>query len=194
MRSTVSALVAAVLLGGCAAAHELSLQYEPPTTRHLSSPPTVSLQVDDQRAFVASGEKTPSYVGHLRGGLGNTWNVTTADEVPLALQVRNDLLRELGSMGIHETPSGSDKAIVVAIREWNFDTGLDSRLWYDLGIEVRSGGEVLVSSSVKDERVIKGSVSSGPMAGIDREIPAIYADVIQGLVRNNPGVIAALRR
>jgi hypothetical protein len=69
------------------------------------SAPTV-LSVKDERSFILDKDKDPSYVGHFRGGYGNTWDVKTRGKIPLAEQFQGDLQKELDTLGASKELTG----------------------------------------------------------------------------------------
>lgn len=144
----------------------------------------VFVEAKDNRDFVVSGNKNPSYLGHLRGGYGNTWSVGNAGNLALAEQFKNDLVAELKSQGIQTGESG-DRQLSVEINDWNFDAYQNGRVWYDIAVSVAdAAGKVLASTTVKGEKVVRGSVMMGAVGAMKREVPVIYSDVIKEILGN----------
>lgn len=187
----------ALMLGGCVAGQNIALDYKPYSagaTAQANASPYV-LKVEDKRTFVVSGEKQPFYIGHLRGGYGNTFDVTTNKKVPLADQMSSDINEELNVLGYKESDGVTAKRINVEIINWNFDAMINGRVWYDVQITVLSkDGRVLAESSVKDEVVVQGSFWLGSKGAMTRQVPIIYNSLIRKLVGENPQVMAALEK
>ena len=59
----------------------------------------IGLLVLDQRTYVLSGDKDPSFVGLQRGGFGNPFDVKTQSGKPLAEEMQSRLARGLEAHG-----------------------------------------------------------------------------------------------
>lgn len=189
----IFAVLASILwLCGCVAGQEIDLSYSPP---HIQPPKqaiaSVKVTVRDERIFVANGDKRPSYIGHYRAGYGNTWDVTTRGEIPLATQMENDLRYDLLHMGFPTLPN-PDKTVLVTIKEWNFNTYLNGLFWYSLNVKVAARGKVLTESEIMDKTRIEGNIWVGAKYGMERDMPTIYTSIIRALVRDNPTAMGAL--
>ena len=194
MSSRILLLLVAVGLSDCVTAAKFKLNYvaEAEELPGLGST-TFSVAVTDQRPYVTHGSKLPTYLGQYRDGWGIPREVVNEKKVPLAEQMVGDLRRELQSLGLVESSSPS-KLMVVRIRDWNFDAGIDSRFWYDVEVSVESAsGQALATDRVKDQKIIKGSLLAGPIPAIKKELPVHYAELIRELVRDNPSILAALQ-
>jgi len=188
-------LVFVVALTGCVAGQNINLQYDPTPKQGTVLHQTVAVTVEDKRSYVTDGDKKPWYIGHYRAGFGNTWDVTTRDKVPFATQVKADLQKELTSLGFTEGSDSHAKRVTVVIKDWNFDAMVNGKLWYDLEITVQSSdGAVLATSDVKDQRVIKGSFWTGAKGAMTEEVPVMYGEALQALIRNNAPIMEALRK
>ena len=188
-------LFCSLVLTGCVAGQNIKLQYQPDSVAvtKLVVSDGFALSVSDKRSFVTSGNKNPWYIGHYRAGFGNTWDVTTYKKVPLADQLQADLKKELMSLGLKEGASETARLVAVTIRDWNFDAMNNGRFWYDIQIVVSGrDGDVLAESSVKEEKVIKGSMMTGAKSAMEKQVPLIYGEIIRKLVRENPAILAAL--
>ena len=143
LRSCV-ALLAAFALSACVAGQSIDLVHQVEFSTEVPLKTHVGLQVTDERPYVKNGEKSPSYIGHYRSGLGNTWDVTTKNQRPLAELVKNDLITDLRTLGfLVSSPEQTANRIKVAIMDWNFDTYVNGKFWYLIIVEgVRSDGQV----------------------------------------------------
>lgn len=171
-------------MSGCVAGQAITLRHTPGTSPALTSSKTVAVDVKDSRDFVLNGKKKPSYLGHFRGGFGNTFEVNNAKKRTLAEQFRTDLVAELESRGIKTVASG-ERRILVDIREWNFDAYQNGRLWYEINVSVTDAkGSLLGKIALKNEKVIRGSVMTGAVRAFKREVPMIYSSIINDIVGN----------
>lgn len=178
-------------LSGCVAGQSIPLNHKPLEPRHELRNIEVAVAVEDKRSFIVNGDKNPDYIGHYRGGYGNPWDVTTASDDALAERIRMDLVEELENMGF--TVGEPSKTLSVIIRQWNFDTYINGRFWYEIDVAViGKGGNVLAKDTIKDEVKIKGSFWTGPTGAFEREIPRYYDQIIQDLLRGNPETLRAL--
>jgi hypothetical protein len=174
----------AVSMSGCASWSSIGLRHVAGSLPEFTSGETVSVEVKDLRDFVVNGKKDPSYLGHLRGGYGNTWGVKNAGDVALANQFQNDLVAEMASQGIQTVDSGKRK-LSVDILDWNFDAYQNGRVWYDIAVSVSDAdGKVLAKTVVQDEQVVRGSVMTGAVKAMKREVPVIYSNVIKEILGN----------
>jgi len=176
---------------GCVAGQSVGIDYDadPMVVAPGDSSP-IQVSVTDKRAFVVSGDKPPYYVGKYRAGFGNPWDVTTDDRKPLADIMAADISEELEALGFAVSDSG--RALTVTINDWNFDGWQNGHLWYDIAIVLSDAdGAPLYSGNVQDDVGITGTLS-GIKGGVERDIPIIYRDAIQKIVRKNDALIAAL--
>ena len=171
-------------MSGCVAGQAIALRHTPSTSPALTSSKTVAVDVKDSRDFVLSGNKGPSYLGHFRAGFGNTWDVNNAKKRALAEQFRTDLIAELESRGIKTVASG-ERRMLVDIKEWNFDAYQNGRIWYEIDVSVTDAkGSLRGKIALKNEKVIRGSVMTGPARAFKREVPMIYSGIINDIVGN----------
>lgn len=83
-----------VFLGGCAIGntHRYDLG---DASFDLESKNTVAISVVDLRPYILSGDKLPNFVGLLRGGFGNPFDVTTDSDRPLAEDMTISIVESL---------------------------------------------------------------------------------------------------
>jgi uncharacterized lipoprotein YajG len=183
----------AFMLCGCVAGQNIKIGGVPEGAAKESSGVIVELNVNDERPFVTSGDKEPYYIGHYRAGFGNTWDVTTYQKVALAEIMKKDLVAELQSLGYQVEKEGSNKKLVVKINDWNFDTYMNGKLWWDIDvIVIDPSGEVVTRVNLKDKKVIKGSVWVGAKYAFEKAVPEYYLEIIKAIVRDNKAVLNAL--
>ena len=187
-------VLVAFLLSGCVAGQHIKIGGVPEQQTKTSSGVVVELNVSDVRPFVTSGDKDPSYIGHYRAGFGNTWDVTTYQKQALADIMTKDLIAELRSLGYQVGSEQFDKKLIVKINDWNFDTYVNGKLWWDIDVIVTNvSGKVLTRQSLKDTKVIQGSFWVGPKYAFEKSVPQYYLEVIKKIVRDSPDVMAALK-
>jgi len=184
-----------VTLSGCVAGQSIQMSYVPVSQPVASLNIAVAVQVSDDRPFIVSGNKAPSYLGHYRAGFGNTWDVNTKDKKPLATMIQSDLSADLQSLGFSVGPQESAMRIVkVSIIDWNFDTYLNGKFWYDCRVVVLDPqGRKLSEQQLRDTVVIEGSFWTGAKYAFERAMPIIYRSIIRKMVRESPVTLAALK-
>jgi len=186
---------AALMLSACVAGQSISLDHVPEEEQLVANNISVSVGVKDKRDYVESGDKSVDYIGHYRAGFGNTWDVSTQDDMALADLIATDLDEELSSLGFTAVKAGEGaKALDVQILDWNFDTYINGKFWYDIDVKVLSpSGDVLVSSRLQDQKEIKGSFWVGAKYAMEEGVPETYNEIISNVVRYNPPVLEALQ-
>lgn len=193
MLKNIILLAIAVTLTGCM--FTAGLHYEPVTRTDVSNLQPVFLSVIDQRKFVLSGDKSPSFLGKFRAGFADIKDVYTETKVPLADHLKQDLLKELRSLGFEEQASKDSRSITVTIQDWNSDGFVNVNFWYEVAVSVASPeGNVLARSVIKGERQLKGNFfMGGGLGAIQEGMPIVYGEIIKALVRDNEEVFAALK-
>lgn len=187
-------VVVLLFLSGCVAGQQIKFGDLAPGSQEAPLGITVLVKVDDNRDFVRSGNKTPAYIGHYRAGLGNPWDVNTYQKKALAEIFREDLERELRSLGFNLGTEQSEKKVQVIIKDWNFDTYMNGKIWYDIEVAVLAkDGQQLAIDKIKETKIIEGSVWVGAKYAFEEEVPKIYADIISRLVRQNSKILTALK-
>lgn len=183
------------LLTGCVAGQQIKFGDLPMGKLDQPLGITVMVKVNDNRDFVRNGNKTPAYIGHYRAGFGNTWDVNTHQHKALAEIFREDLNRELKSLGFAVGVEQQGKKLQVGINDWNFDTYINGKIWYDIDVTVLSKDNALLATDTLSEtKVIEGNVLVGAKYAFEKEVPNIYADIIARLLRQNDKVLSALRQ
>jgi len=188
-------LLGLALLSGCVAGQNIRMTYEPVSQPAESLNVIVTVHVTDDRPFVVNGNKKPSYIGHYRAGFGNTWDVNTKDMEPLANMIQRDLISDLRSLGFKVgSQENAARVVEVSIVDWNFDTYINGKFWYDCRVKVLdANGRQLSEQKLQDTVVIEGSVWVGAKYAFEREMPNIYRSVIRKMVRESPVTLAALK-
>src|SRR5260370_3677545 len=88
-------LLFVALLSGCAG-KGLKLQYNDITPKtQFETHAKIAVGVHDQRSYIVSGEKDPTFVGLNRSGLGIPHDVNTQSGLPLASEFQNSMTNAL---------------------------------------------------------------------------------------------------
>lgn len=173
-------LVLPVFLIGCAVGNQYRYQTEniglPLESREDSL--EIGVGVKDARSYILSGKKPATFVGLQRGGFGNPFSVTTASNLPFAMDVSEILVHMLRRYGYETTMSSSSKdvnaftqdykarnlsrAVFLNISEWKTDIYSSVTLHFGLELLILDGdGTVLARSEQNGVEVIGGYTLSG---------------------------------
>ena len=193
---TFSVLLAAASLSACVAGQSIDFKYQPEAGADMVKAATVAVQVDEDRTYVKGASKPPAFIGHYRAGFGNMWEVTTAGDRPFASVMQDDLAADLKAQGYQVVPKeqGAVARMRVAIRDWNFDTYLNGKFWYDLAVDVfGADGKLSVSRTYKESVVIKGNVLTGAKYAFEDEMPKLYAAILRRFAREVAEIQAVLK-
>ncbi|MBJ6748712.1 hypothetical protein [Geomonas anaerohicana] len=207
--SKVSLLALSVALSGCVVGqsyryHDTNLHVE------ASGNKSVAVAAVDRRPYVVSAEKEPNYVGTLRGGFGNPFNVTTESGKPLADDMSLVVCGSLKKKGFSCTPvtvptneadaqvkdklkgASADRLMLLVIREWMSSTYTNTGLNYDVQLtEMDREGAVLAEKQLKGEDDLGGSFMNPP--GHAKEaVPAAYKKKLE-LLLNDAAVAKELQ-
>jgi hypothetical protein len=193
-RSLIFSITFMFLISGCACLSTIPLGYNPEGGSGIGSAHAVKVSVIDERSYVKSGAKRPTYIGHFRTEFGQPYDIFNAKRVELAKQFEADILKELNALGINTSDSAAEFKIRVDILEYNFDAYTNGKFWYEIKIAVLDANDkILADSLLKDERVIAGNYWTGPLVAFRRELPKLYQGIIKKLIRENSIIINALK-
>ena len=195
-----------VVLGGCAFGRTYSYSDASVNIPNAASGSgSVALAVQDRRPYVLSGNKPEKFVGLMRGGFGNPFDVNTQSGGPLSTEIRDSLARSLKAKGYNVTAVNVDpresstdarrrlagsasKAVLVTLNEWKSDTMMNTAIHYDASIAVLGPkGEELATNSVKGlDNIGNAGISPGETiaAALGRKLESLF---------DNEKVVAALR-
>jgi hypothetical protein len=175
------------MFAGCASRDVIRLEYTPMSQVMPGlAAKTFNVSVDDQRTYEWRQRQPSSYLGTVRGA-GGASHVFNDGDRSFGDQLRKDLRRELLGMGLVETHESPRVRIRVRVLEWNFQPTTPTRYRYVAEIAVAdTRGRVIESSMIQDEKEIGGN----PVEGASQ----FYAGFIHRLIRENPGILAALER
>lgn len=167
----------------------------------------LGLAVIDQRPYVLSGDKEPSFVGLQRGGFGNPFNVKTQSGRALAVEMAEAMTSELEDNGfrvfnlgvsesgpsivasaIHE--ASKTRNVILEVHEWKTDAMMNFGLSYDLRLRVMDESANLLAeaktSGIKEKLGGAGFESANSISAANAFSSKI------GQLFNDPGVVSAL--
>lgn len=137
----------------------------------------LAIATQDQRPYIINGKKTPNFIGLVRGGYGNPFDVTTESGKTLSDEITGALAASFQKSGFTTVPvavshsendkavkdkivaAKSDKAVLLVVKEWKSDTLVNTALLFDLSIQVLDG-----SANIIVERQIGGNDDLGGSA------------------------------
>jgi hypothetical protein len=179
-------LLCAAVLGGCAFGRTYSYSDAPIALQSVTSKGVVTVAVQDERPYVLSGGKPERFVGLMRGGFGNPFDVNTSSSGALAGEIRDAIVRAMKARGIDAKPSDAPlrdsliavkrrltqtqphRAVLAMLKEWKSDTMMSTDLHYDVTLMVFDGAGVqLATSSIKGMDNL-GNLGLSPAEGISR--------------------------
>jgi hypothetical protein len=162
----------AAILGGCAFGQKVTYSG---TTADIEAKGTksVAVAVHDERSYVVTGDKQPSFVGLSRGGFGNPFDILTTSGAPLANEMGTSVVKSLSDRGFkasaaHVAPSqsrratmeqlqssGAERRVLIALKEWKSDKYVRTSLTYDVTVKVYdSSDEELASATFNGDEPI----------------------------------------
>ncbi|MEO7741403.1 MAG: hypothetical protein ABIR98_00520 [Usitatibacter sp.] len=197
-RTGFAVAIAAALLGGCAAGGTYNYAEMPVAMQGVSTAGTVAIAVHDTRPYVVSGSKPPSFVGLMRGGYGNPFDVNTQSGGTLAVEMRDALAKALRARGATPIPvvvthedsaraarerlmaTKAQRSLLLTLREWKTDTMLSTDFHYDTTVAVYDqAGNQLAHHSLKGMDPL-GGLGLSPKEGISRatarKLDALFDD------------------
>ena len=131
-------VVAAWMLSGCGNLYRINYSNIKADLNYSGSQ-SVSLAVIDHRPYVLKGEKDPKYVGTIRGGYGNPYDLWTESNLNLTDEMAATLADSLRSKGFHVLAvktavnrnisdmmaelqsSGAKRFIFMEVKDWRSD-------------------------------------------------------------------------
>ena len=182
-----------IMLSGCVVNQHIPLSYLPDHSQIIGNGELINVKVTDDRPYIKDGDKELSYIGHYRGGYGNTWDVRTEGERPLSECIATDVKSELRAIG-YSPSNNAKKTLAISIKDFNFDAYINGRFWYEIDVDVFKDGIQLAKTTIKKSEVINGSFWTGAKDDMERDIPMHYGFMIQNLVRANRDTIEALSK
>lgn len=175
----------ALLLGGCAFGQKITYSN---TTADVEAKgdKSVAVATHDQRPYVISADKSPSFVGLSRGGYGNPFDVETPTGAPLSDEISDSVSRSLAERGFRSsvvkvTPTqsrhsvieamekgGEERLVLITLKEWKTDKYMRTSMIEDVSVKVldKDGKELATASFTGDETI--GDVQMAFRSKIER--------------------------
>lgn len=191
------------VLGGCAVGQRYGYDQATIPLANVRAGGAVGLGVQDARPYVVSGNKSASFVGLMRGGFGNPFDVNTQSGRPLAVDMRDVIERAMKARGLRVTAvdiapaqdggaarrtllaSGGARSVLVTLTEWKSDTMLRTELIYDVTLAVFDDkGAELARNRLQGIDPIGPSPHSSVPEAFGRKFEALF---------NDDRILAALR-
>jgi hypothetical protein len=183
-----------LLMSGCVVKQQVDVDYKPVAQENATEYKSVNLNVGDERSFVVTGNKHPSFIGLYRSGLGIPYDVNTEDNKPLAKVIEKSLTQELSALGF--VKNGVDKKTLrITINKWRFEGYQNTDFEYDISIKVLDiFGKEIAEATVKNSLMIEGTFLLGAKGGVERDMPAIYKGIMQKIIKENDAIRLALQK
>ncbi len=162
----------------------------------------------DLRPYITNANKTPDFVGVVRGGYGNPFDVTTESGKSLAEEFTSTLASSMQRGGFTIIPvfvnpldnnatvkakmlaAGGDKGLLLLLKEWKSDTYVNTSLFYEMTLQVLDG-----SAKVLGEKFMNGTDSLGGSFNtykhVHAAVPKAFKDKLEELI-NSPEIQSAL--
>lgn len=168
----------------------------------------VAVCVADLRPYVLSGEKTGTFVGLMRGGFGNPFDITTTSEKSLASDITTSVVKALKSkrisaVGVELPPTAgaaearaallkadADRFVLMLLNEWKTDTYFNTGLRHDITLNVLTKDGTRVA-----EKIIGGDENLGSItlpADVRVKAETAIRQKLETLL-NDPSVVSALK-
>lgn len=207
MRLRIFVLLVGVLASGCAVGNRYAY-HSVVASPKLSGTGAVSIGTHDQREDVLSGKKSPEFVGVQRGGFGNPFDVKTGDARPLADAMTSAIVSTLARKGFRTRPIsvahgvppaearqrllavGTDRALLLTLREWKSDTAVRVGLSYDVSLSVLDRTGAVLAEKRVEGRDNLGGVMVPSQA--EEAVSQAFKTKLE-LLLDDPAVTAALR-
>lgn len=164
-------LCAFATLGGCVFGQKIDYRQSTPYLSARSDTP-VEVNVIDERPYVLSGSKNPTYVGTLRALYYNPFNINTLTGNPLSFDLKEAVRSSLEKSSIKAPAAYSttnadpgQKLLMLKLREWKSDSYMRTRFDYDITASVLDEhGKELATKSAKSSGAIKNFLTAGSEA------------------------------
>lgn len=169
----------------------------------------VAVSTHDQREYVIYENKNPTFVGLMRGGYGNPFDIITVSGNPPAEDITKSIILSLNKKGFQAIPvissysenrnsvidrlkeKGADRLLLVTVNEWKSDTYANTALIYNVDANIfDKEGNILGSSTIEGRDNLGGSFMNPP-AHAREAVPRAFKEKIEELL-NNEDIISNL--
>lgn len=162
-------LVGALMLSACAIGNQYDYRSMTPPVA-AKGEKSVAVAITDERPYIVSGDKPPSFIGLQRGGYGNPFDVNTVSGQPMISDMADGLVRTLKSRGFDarkmatqpgrllKAPSTEDdRTLHIALLEWKSDVFSQITLNWNMIVRVfDASGAVLAEVSDQGQQGVGG--------------------------------------
>jgi len=199
----VLALAGLALAGGCAIGQQYRYDQAIVPLQRIPSSGTVAVGVHDARPYVVSGNKPETFVGLMRGGFGNPFDVNTGSGKALATDMREVIEKAFVKRGMQVSavtiPPSQDarraastiaaaagrRKVLVTLEEWKSDTMIRTELLFDVTLVVYDDkGTELARNRLKGTEPLAPSPHTSVPEAFARKFESLFDD---------DKIIAALR-
>jgi hypothetical protein len=187
-------------LAGCAVGQRFDYAKPAPTIGDLSGK-SVVIATQDRRPYVISSSKAETFVGVIRGGFGNPFDVATKSNRPFVEDLTQVIALSLTAAGAHPIPlkltpqldrrtvigaltaNSADHYILLTVNDWKSDSFSSTSVYFDLTLEdLDHYGTVQRQSALKGEAQFAGhALSINPNAVIESKSLAVLEGKLQTL-------------
>lgn len=170
----------------------------------------VVLGVLDERPYVLSGQKKAKYIGEFELSMGGPYDAFTDSKQPMAHEFTNKLPLLLSTkfpqiktvnlaVGLSKGDAidellklGTNKVILITLKEWKSHTAIDTSLWFDAQLETfNSKKQLLAYKRTQGHDTFGGASIAGPITNAKRTLPHAFRQKMQALF-SDPLVMASL--
>ena len=150
----------ALILGGCAMGQKTNYSegHIAFNSFNFNSDGGCKITVVDNRPYVLSGKKSPTFTGILRGGYGNPFDMNTESGKPLAddltLLFARSYQEVMGVNCVTGEEMETRKTVVYTLNEWKTDIMRRGRFIYDVDTSVSVSGDVISNEKTTGTIVI----------------------------------------
>lgn len=206
-RATVTVAMI-LIMSGCAVGNKYSYR-DVVATVPATGGKRVAIATHDQRSYIVSGDKSPTFVGIQRGGFGNPFDVTNKHNEPLSTSYSIAACNALKAAGAQCTvietnhldhsstvvqklqQSGQDVSLMFTLNEWKTDALLSTALIYDVTLDALSrDGTVTASKTIRGKDDLDGSFWNGPGHG-RKATPMAFKAKLESML-GSPEIQAAI--
>ncbi len=198
----LQACAVVLILGGCAVGQRYSYRDAPVPMSRVSTTGTVAIAVQDRRPYIVNRDKAESFVGLMRGGFGNPFDVKTVSGQPMAVEMRDSIVEGMRSKGIDAKvvnlapadsadkvqralmETGARKLVLVTLTEWKSDMMISAALHFDATVVILNDkGEEIARARTSGRDNIGPSPHSSVRPAFVRKFESLFDDekIVQAL-------------
>jgi len=204
------ALTLVALATGCLAVGQSFKLAEVVAMLVASGTYSILIATRDRREYVARGSKTPDFVGVLKGGFGNPFDVKNFGGKAFSDTFSDVVSKSLKAKGFtpstvvvtpQDTPdqvrqkmlaNPADRNIFIDVEEWKSESMTRTAMNYKLTLTVMDNqGNVVAKSAIEGRDVLGGSAFN-PAGVAKKKVPVAFKEHIERLL-NDDAVVAALK-